>query len=140
MPWAAAHLVLKKTARRVYVTRRSCGLDQLGTDDESWGENEPKIALDRGKLDQDGSVYASGYRQSPFYRTHDTALGDSIQPGPASLSVLGLAAPCTIDEIKAAYRLRAFEVHPDRGGSPTDFRAVEAAYRRLLREAQAPEA
>jgi hypothetical protein len=136
----AAHLVTRKTARRAYVTRRSCGPDQIGTEDECWGPDERTIALDRTRLERDGSVYSGSHRHSDFYATRDAAMGDAPRGGQAAFSVLGLRAPCTVEDIKAAYRRRALEVHPDRGGTPADFQAVEAAYRRLLREAQAPEA
>ena len=138
-PLIAAHLVTKKTAKRVYVTRKSCGPDQIGTDDETWELDERTIALDRAKLERDGSVYSVTHRHSDFYATREAAIGDSARCGPAAFKILGLRAPCTVEDIKAAYRRRALEVHPDRGGTPTEFQAVEAAYRRLLREAQAPE-
>ena len=138
-PLVAAHLIIKRTARRVYVTWKSCGPDQIGTDDECWTPNEPTISLDRAKLEGDGSTFAGSYRQSEFYPTREAAVGDTPGPCPTPLADLGLHTPCTIDEIKTAYRLKAFNVHPDRGGSTGEFRAVEAAYRRLLREAQTPE-
>lgn len=138
-PLIAAHLILKKTARKVYVTRRSCGPDQLGTDDESWETDERPIALDRERLEQDGSVYSGSLRESNFYASRQGAMGDSTPGGHAAWGVLEIQAPCTLEAIKTAYRRRALEVHPDRGGSSIDFQAVEAAYRRLLREAQAPE-
>ncbi len=138
--WVAAHVVVKRTPRRVYVSRSSCGPDQVGTDDESWGPNEPTISLDGVRLKQDGSVFAKGYRQSEFYTTREAAMGDADDDRQATFAALGISAPCTVDEIKAAYRLKALAAHPDRGGSPVEFRAIEAAYRRLLREAQAPEA
>lgn len=139
-PFAAAHLVVKRTPRRTYVSRRSCGLAQLGTEDETWAEAEPTVALDRAKLLQDGAAFAKNYRQSEFAVTVDRALGEFAGRRHPAYRALKLAPPCTLDEIKAAYRLRAFEAHPDRGGTPDDFRALDAAYRRLLREAQAPEA
>jgi hypothetical protein len=138
-PLIAAHLVLKKTARRVYVTRRSIGPDQIGTEDEKWEPDERAIALDRAKLERDGSVYSGSHRHSDFYATRQAAAGKSAARGQAAFTVLGVRAPCTVEDIKAAYRRRALEVHPDRGGTPVEFLAVETAYRRLLREAQAPE-
>ena len=139
-PLIAAHLVLKKTARRVYVTRRSCGPDQVGTEDEAWEPDERTIALDRAKLERDGSVYSGSHPQSDFFASREAAMGESLHQGQAALALLEIRPPCTVEDIKTAYRRRALEVHPDRGGSPGDFQAVEAAYRRLLREAQAPEA
>jgi DnaJ domain len=133
----AAHMILKKTPKKVYVTQRSCGPDQLGTEDERWEPDERAIALDRAKLERDGSVYSQRCRHSDFYISREAALGDSARDEHAAFRVLGLRAPCTIEDIKVAYRRKAFEVHPDRGGSPDDFRAVEHAYRQLLHEAQA---
>ncbi len=136
-PVIAAHLVLKKTAKKVHVTRRSCGPDQLGTADEAWGEGEPSIALDRGRLERDGSAPSVRCRFSDFYATRERAMGGPAPRGHAPLEVLGIRAPCTVEDIKEAYRRRAFQVHPDRGGTPGEFRAVEDAYRLLLREARA---
>jgi hypothetical protein len=138
-PVVAAHLVVKKTATRVYVTRRSCGPDQIGTEDETWEPDERAIPLDRAGLKRDGSVASKTYRLSDFYVTREAALGGSSRRSHAALGILGIGPPCSVADIKAAYRLRALEVHPDRGGNPGDFQAVEAAYRQLLREAQAPE-
>ncbi len=137
-PFVAAHLILKKTPRKVYVTQRSCGPDQLGTEDERWGENERAIALDRAALERDGSVYSSGHRLSDFYVTREAAEGDAARSGPSPFRVLGIQAPCTLEEIRGAFRRKALEAHPDRGGSPADFHAIEAAYRQLVREAQGP--
>jgi hypothetical protein len=39
------------------------------------------------------------------------------RPVPRALVVLGLGAKATAAEVNAAYRARAFELHPDRGGS-----------------------
>jgi hypothetical protein len=138
-PLIAAHLVVKKTAKRVYVTRRTIGPDQIGSDDENWTLDEKTIPLDRLRLERDGSVYSSSHRHSDFYGTRDAALGERLESGPGAFAVLKLRPPCTIEDIKNAYRTRAKEVHPDRGGNPADFQAVEAAYRRLIREAQAGE-
>jgi hypothetical protein len=48
---------------------------------------------------------------------------------PASaFSTLGLPTVATIAEIKAAYRRRAFVLHPDRGGEEAAMAALNAAY------------
>ena len=46
--------------------------------------------------------------------------------------VLGLAADATPAEVKAAYRRRVTEAHPDQGGSAAEFIKVRAAYEILL--------
>jgi hypothetical protein len=132
-----AHLVVRKTAKRIYVTRKSCGPDQLGTDDERWEESEATIALDRLRLEREGSVYSSGHRLSDFFVSRKDAQGDSEGQAESAFRMLGIRPPASLDDIKSAYRRKALEAHPDRGGSPADFQAVEAAYRQLLREAQA---
>lgn len=45
---------------------------------------------------------------------------------------LGLEPSATVVEIKRAYRIRALETHPDRGGSAEAFRKVQSAYERAL--------
>jgi curved DNA-binding protein CbpA len=46
--------------------------------------------------------------------------------------MLGLALPCRIDDVKAAYRRLAKAAHPDAGGDAKDFIAIESAYREAL--------
>ena len=139
-PLIAAHRVLKKTPRRVHTTRRSIGPDQVGSEDERWDEVEASLALDRTKLDREGSATATGQRLVEFFKTREAAEGDAEPLGRDATRKLGLRPPFSVDDLKVAYRLKALDAHPDRGGSPEEFQAVEIAYRRLLREAQAPDA
>ena len=44
--------------------------------------------------------------------------------------------PDTVQELKRAMRLAAFRTHPDHGGSEAAFKAMFAAYERLLRRCQ----
>jgi hypothetical protein len=46
----------------------------------------------------------------------------------AAAAVLGLGWPCNANELKAAFRRKAKETHPDVGGRAEDFRAVAEAY------------
>jgi hypothetical protein len=46
---------------------------------------------------------------------------------------LGLKADATLLEIKSAYRKRALETHPDRGGTAESFRALQTAYESALK-------
>ena len=48
--------------------------------------------------------------------------------------ILGVPRGCTRQEAKAAFRSKAWQVHPDRGGDERAFIQLEAAYRRVLRE------
>jgi DnaJ-class molecular chaperone len=59
-----------------------------------------------------------------WYRTHFS---------PASwYAMLGLAPPVTVDQVKAAYRRKARECHPDHGGSDGAMAQINAAYEALL--------
>jgi len=46
---------------------------------------------------------------------------------------LGLEPNATLTEIKRAYRSRALETHPDRGGAAEDFRKLQSAYESALK-------
>ena len=47
-------------------------------------------------------------------------------------AALGVRFPCSAESVKAAYRRLALACHPDSGGDPAEFRAVERAYREAL--------
>jgi len=48
-------------------------------------------------------------------------------------ALLGLTSRASVEEVKSAYRRRALELHPDRGGDAAQFRALHAAYEEALR-------
>jgi hypothetical protein len=53
----------------------------------------------------------------------------SVPPSAAAaLAVLGLTFPCTMEQIKVAYRKAMLKWHPDVGGTNAQARAVNAAY------------
>jgi hypothetical protein len=56
----------------------------------------------------------------------------SHRPLPGCFSVLGLDRAATEDEIKAAYRARILDAHPDRGGSHDEAVVLNRAYREAL--------
>jgi DnaJ-class molecular chaperone len=47
--------------------------------------------------------------------------------------VLGLKQDCTEEELKAAYREKVKECHPDVGGDPEQFKKVQASYEAIKR-------
>ncbi len=51
---------------------------------------------------------------------------------PEFMATLGLLPPYTFSDVKAAYRAKAMETHPDRGGASADFIKIHEAYRRAL--------
>jgi hypothetical protein len=61
--------------------------------------------------------------------------------GAANASVwatLGVTRDVTEDELKAAYRKRALETHPDHGGEDEAFRRVVRAYEEAQRRLRKP--
>jgi hypothetical protein len=51
---------------------------------------------------------------------------------PSLWEILGISAKAPLEDIKAAYRKRALETHPDHGGDPSAFRALVRAYQMAL--------
>ena len=48
-------------------------------------------------------------------------------------ALLGVSALAPWDEVKRAYRKRALQHHPDKGGDAEQFKALQSAYERLER-------
>ncbi|WP_255198879.1 J domain-containing protein [Halorarius litoreus] len=80
-----------------------------------------------------------GYRL-PF-DTPEVEFGDEeetdIDPREAAFSVLGLPSGASEREVKAAYREKVKEVHPDHGGDTDEFRQVREAYTTAQKHARA---
>lgn len=53
--------------------------------------------------------------------------------------VLRLKPGCKEEELKAAYKKRILETHPDKGGTVEEFRAVQTAYEALQKSLPVPE-
>jgi hypothetical protein len=65
----------------------------------------------------------SGERRPPRVKKDGAA-----SPPASAWQVLGVEPSASVLEIKSAYRARALETHPDRGGDPNAFRALHRAY------------
>lgn len=57
---------------------------------------------------------------------------DLMQTRPPFMAVLGLLPPLEMEDVKAAYKAKALEHHPDRGGNPAQFIRVKDAYQQAL--------
>ena len=53
-------------------------------------------------------------------------------------TLLGVSSRATEAELKAAYRVKAMETHPDHGGDAETFRRVVAAYAEARRRIKKP--
>ena len=60
---------------------------------------------------------------------------DSHDPLTAALAELGVSSEADIEEIRAAYRRRVKETHPDQGGDEDEFKRVREAYATAKRRA-----
>ena len=58
--------------------------------------------------------------------------GDGREDHVPANVVLGVERDATEEEVRRAYRIRASECHPDKGGSPWAFQTVQKAYQELL--------
>jgi hypothetical protein len=69
-------------------------------------------------------------------RAPEAAARQPVSRGPrqpaSPWSVLGLSPGAPLSEVKRAFRKRALETHPDRGGDAEQFRAARWAYEKLL--------
>lgn len=55
---------------------------------------------------------------------------------PDFLLLLGVSFPCSPEDVKQAYLLKAKQAHPDAGGSPEQFVALQAAYDKAVEYAK----
>ena len=60
---------------------------------------------------------------------------ERLDPATAAFEELGVEVGASLDEVKAAYRRKVKEVHPDQGGDEDEFKRVREAYTRAKQHA-----
>ncbi|MBK9264686.1 MAG: J domain-containing protein [Polyangiaceae bacterium] len=70
--------------------------------------------------------------EEPSQRFRPSVVDRSADP----FMILGLSAAASVDDIQRAFRMRAFETHPDRGGKTADFIRVKWAQLEALERAR----
>jgi hypothetical protein len=128
------HRVAKRTRKYVYVEQRPYGAERLTG---GWPDHDaPTFRLDRAVLEQKGYAFVplTADVDDPLffalpYQERVTQYAGRV---PACFSLLGLPFPCTVAEVKMAYRRLAKHAHPDQGGSHGEFLELQAAYGQAL--------
>jgi hypothetical protein len=100
--------------------RRSAGVP-LAELPPRWARAWARVLLGEAPWPARVTAEASGAR---------AARAPAAVPGQPSIwETLGVPSNATSDELKRAYRARALATHPDRGGDPEAFRAVQSAFK-----------
>ncbi|MDP9310459.1 MAG: J domain-containing protein [Chloroflexota bacterium] len=126
------HRVIKRTAKRIFIDARSYSEEREGIR-AAWyadhSEDLHTIALDREAIDQTGKASTgTGWTRTTFYVTPP----EHVSHVPPCFAVLDLAPPCTVADVKRAYKRKARELHPDNGGDNEAFIALQHAYEQAL--------
>ena len=92
-----------------------------------WEERKTREAI----IDEFFRAYDAARRANRVFRD-DMTTSSTSQPIPACLATLNLALPCTVQDVKHAFRLKAKTAHPDTGGSNEAFQTLHRAYQEAL--------
>jgi len=67
--------------------------------------------------------------------THQTQKQQQVEDGEYDeYEILGIDKGCSLNELKKAYKKRALQYHPDRGGNKAIFSLIKKSYNKLLAE------
>lgn len=131
---------MKTTRKRVYLSDQNFAAGLVGTDDEpafNLGPDDKTFVLDRVALEEEGRADAPSkdWSWGTFYLRLEDAIDPwhrrEASPSPEvveALEALRLTWPYDRAALRAAYRRRSKEVHPDAGGDAKSFVEVNAAY------------
>jgi len=132
--YSVPHRIVKKTKKYVYVEQRRYDPEHLTG---SWLDHDaPTFRLSRTMLEQEGyamTPVTADVEDPLFFTTpYQERVVQYAHQSLTCLRPLGLSFPCSIAEVKAAYRKLVKHAHPDQGGSHDEFLALQAAYERAL--------
>jgi hypothetical protein len=135
--------VQRKTKATTYVERQPYDASAVTG---SWVDSgAATFRLSREALERDGYAFVpiTVDTEDPLFFTtpYDQRVTHPGRASPACLAVLGLTFPCTIAQVRDAYRDRVRRAHPDHGGGHEAFIALQEAYEeasRLCREVPPP--
>jgi hypothetical protein len=133
--YSVPHRVARRTKKYVFVEQRRYEPERLtGT----WLDRDaPTFRLSREALEREGYAFVpvTADVEDPLFFAvpYRERAAQYVHLSPACFDLLNLSFPCSIAEVKVAYRELAKRVHPDRGGSHDEFLALQAAYEEALR-------
>jgi hypothetical protein len=103
-------------------------------------EDKPKEELP--ELYSGGCYFQYKYKEENFYDDSNffgnpfqddfKSQRESEEEENENYKILGLKKSASDEDIKQAFRDKARETHPDKGGTPEDFREVREAYESLI--------
>ncbi len=131
------HRIVRKTTKYVYVEQRPYSPGDLTA---SWLDRErPAFRLDRQALGQNGyafipvTAYVADTEEPMFFaKARHERTGSYERQLPKCLDMLRLSWPCTVTDVKEAYRKLVKCAHPDGGGDHDRFLALQEAYEQAL--------
>ncbi len=136
------HRIVKENARKIHVECEPFDADEWarrGERGEEASEIVPKtrtLSVDRFTLRTEGRFRCRrAHRDLAFYASEEAGIRDveaALTAKHVWCATLGVRFPCSADTVRTAYRRLAKSSHPDAGGEPAEFRAVEQAYREAL--------
>jgi hypothetical protein len=128
------HRIIRRTRQRIFVNIH----EYYDGNDFYDGRT---YALDRAQLEQTGLAKGNKRRWWETFYVSEEALrlahpfyfGDRVPiDQPQCLTYFGLKLPTNSDSLKAVYRERIKQVHPDHGGSVDNFRELQSQYETAL--------
>jgi len=75
---------------------------------------------------------STNFHDNPFEERQSFNFSEDKDRVSKEERVLGLKRSSSQEEIKQAFRKKAMETHPDKGGDPAEFRKVREAYECLI--------
>jgi hypothetical protein len=131
------HRIVRKTKKYVYVEQYPFSPDDLTG---SWMDQEaPTFRLERKELEQQGyafipvTAYIADTEEPIFYtRSRFVRVMEYKHELPRCFEKLNLTWPCTVKDVKKAYRTLVKHAHPDGEGTHQAFLDLQEAYEQAL--------
>jgi hypothetical protein len=108
-----------------------CGYSHKARGRVIWEERKKRQAI----IEEFFRAYDAARRANRVFMdtyVYGTTKADVSGLVPACIAHLGLPWPCTVQDVRQAFRAKVKTVHPDTGGSNEAFQALHSAYKEAL--------